>query len=167
MESGNCIAGLGGVAFRIGYRERASAMAHGKTPWHMWLVALVSLLWNAQACFVYWMTMTRDAAYLAPFPPEMIDWLDAVPDWALVAWGLGVFAALAGSVLLLLRSGFAVLAFAASLLGLAGSQFHQWTSDAPDSMTNTGSMVLAAAFWIVAIGLLWYAAAMRRRGVLR
>lgn len=141
-------------------------MAHGKPPWHLWLVALMSLLWNAQGCFVYWMTVTRDAAYLAPFPPEMIDWLDAAPDWAIVAWGLGVFAALGGSLLLLGRSKLAVFAFAASLLGLAGSQFHQWTNDAPESMTNTGSMVLAAAFWAVSIGLLCYARAMRRRGVL-
>ena len=47
----------------------------------------------------------------------MLAWIDAFPIWAQFGWGLGVWGGLAGSVLLLLRSRWAVWAFGLSLLG--------------------------------------------------
>jgi mannose/fructose/N-acetylgalactosamine-specific phosphotransferase system component IID len=111
--------------------------------------------------------VTRDPDYIAQFPPEMIDWLDVAPVWALMAWALGVWGSLAGSLLLLLRSHWAVVAFAASLVGLAGTQAWQLTSDMPESMTTPASTAFGVVIWIVALALLWYSIRKRMRGVLR
>lgn len=138
----------------------------GRAPRSFWVVAVLSLLWNAFGCFDFTMTVTRNPAYLAAFPPDVIDWLDAAPTWTLLPWALGVWGALAGSLLLLLRSRRAVPAFAASLAGLAISQAWQLTSGMPASMLGPVNVAITAVIWIIAIALLWYALRMRRAGVL-
>ena len=89
-----------------------SETIRAKAPTSFWVIAVLSLLWNAFGCFDYVMTASRNPGYLAQFPPEMINFLDSFPYWATAAWALGVWGSLAGSVLLLLRSRYAVHAFA-------------------------------------------------------
>jgi len=138
-----------------------------KTPWHLWIVGLASLGWSTFGAIDFTMTNTRNAAYLAQFPPEMMQIVDTFPIWSIVAWGCGVWGAVVGSVLLLLRSRGAVMAFAISLAGLAVSQYYQATVDMPAAMETHAMKAMTAAIWIVAIFLLWYAWRQRRAGVLR
>ena len=138
-----------------------------KPPRHFWPVAGLSLLWNLFGAYDWLMTNMRNAAYVAQFPPEMMQYVDAMPYWALGAWTLGVWGAVLGSVLLLLRSRFAIHAFAASLAGLALSTVYQASIDMPASMTTGAALCMTVVIWIGAIVLLWYALRMRKRGVLR
>lgn len=128
-----------------------------------WIFAGLSLLWNAFGAYDWLMTNAREAAYVAQFPPETMQFVDGMPYWALGAWALGVWAAVVGSVLLLLRSRFAVHAFAASLVGLAANTAYM----ALGGMLLSGPVGLTLAIWVVAILLLWYAMRMRKKGVLR
>ncbi|MCT2398890.1 hypothetical protein [Novosphingobium mangrovi (ex Huang et al. 2023)] len=146
---------------------QAGMQAAAKASWWFWIIAVLSLLWNAMGCADFTMTVTREPAYIAQFPPEVIDWLDAAPTVSLVVWAMGVWGALAGSLLLLLRSRWAVTAFAVSLAGLAGTLLWQLASDMPASMTTPANVAFSVAIWIVALALLWYAIRMRGRGVLR
>ena len=41
-----------------------------KTPWHLWAVGIISLLWNAFGAFDYVMTKLKNPAYMAAFTPE-------------------------------------------------------------------------------------------------
>ncbi|EJL26504.1 hypothetical protein [Novosphingobium sp. AP12] len=132
-----------------------------------WVVAVLALVWNAFGCLDFSMTVTRNAAWLAPLPPEVIDWLDAAPVWSMFTWALGVWGGLLGALFLLGRSRLAVIAFAGSLLGLAINQIWQLTSQMPASMASPGSHALAVVIWAVALTLLWYAARKRSEGVLR
>ncbi len=143
---------------KAGERTRAS--------WLFWVIAALSLAWNAFGCIDFSMTVTRNAGYMAQFPPEVINWLDSAPAWTLVPWAAGVWGALAGSLLLLLRSGRAVTAFAVSLGGLAVTQLWQSLSDRPASMTTPANTGLTVMIWIVALGVLGYALRQRARGVL-
>jgi hypothetical protein len=137
------------------------------TPAGLWVVALASLLWNGFGAFDFTMTNIRDPGYLAQFPPEVIQMVDAFPLWAMTAWACGVWGALAGSLLLLLRSRYAVHAFALSLAGLAVSTAYQWTLDLPAAMRTPGMIAMNAAIWAGALFLLWYAVRQRKAGVLR
>lgn len=132
-----------------------------------WVVSVLALLWNAFGCLDFSMTITRNAEWLAPLPPEVVDWLDAAPTWTMFTWALGVWGGLLGALFLLARSRLAVIAFAASLLGLAINQAWQLTSDLPVSMSSFGSRALTLVIWAVALALLWYAARKRSEGVLR
>lgn len=138
-----------------------------RTPRHLWIVGVLALVWNAFGCTDFSMTVTRNPEWLAPLSPEMIDWLDAAPSWTIVTWALGVWGGLAGSLLLLLRSRWAVAAFTISLLGLAVNQIYPFVSEVPAMLTSPASIGITLVIWGVALFLLWYAVRLRNAGVLR
>ena len=131
-----------------------------KTQWHLWLVGVLSLLWNAFGCYIYAMTMMRDPALMAQAPPEMRAAIESAPAWANAFWAFGVWGALLGSILLLLRRAWAVPAFIVSLIGLAGTAIWEARASVPMNVPQT------AMIWAVALFLLWYAWTMRKRCVL-
>jgi hypothetical protein len=138
-----------------------------RTPWHLWAVGIISLLWNAMGGVDYTMSHMHNAAYLAQMTPEQIAWFDAFPIWATSCWAFGVWGAIAGSILLLMRSGFAVAAFGVSLIGFIGSHIYQFTSDAPVGLNTGTGTAFAAILAVVAVALLLYARAMKQKGILK
>lgn len=137
-------------------------------PVHLWIVGALALLWNGFGCFDYVMTETRNADYLDMFGAEMRAYLEAFPTWAVGAWAFGVWGGLLGALLLLLRSRFAVAAFALSLVGLALSTVYQYVLTTPPAeMKTTGMLAMNALIWAIAIFLLVYAMRQRKAGVLR
>jgi hypothetical protein len=140
----------------------------GRTPLHLWIVAVLATLWNAFGCFDYLMTQTHNARYLAGFTDPQRVYFDSFPVWMESAWAFGVWGGMLGSLLLLARSRHAVAAFAVSLAGLALSTLYQYVLSAPPPDMRSGAMMaMNLVIWAVAIGLLAYAMRMRRRGVLR
>jgi len=140
-----------------------------RAPTHLWVVGILSLLWNAFGGYDYTMTELRDPTYLGSmgFGPEEIAYLDAFPAWAVAAWAIGVWASVVGSVLLLLRSRHAATAFLVSLAGALASFAYQFASDKPASLASGLPMIMPVVILIL-IGAQWYYA--RRQvaaGVLR
>lgn len=140
-----------------------------KTPWHIWLIGVLSLLWNAGGVIDYLMSQLGVESYMGAMTPEQRAYFDGFPIWAVVFWALGVWGALAGSILLLLRSRFAAAAFGISLIGLlanTGRMFATLGAGALD-LFSRGALVFTAVLIVVALGLWLYARAMAQRGVLR
>ena len=128
-------------------------------PLHFWLAGGLSLIWNAFGAFDYIMTKSGNAQYLAMFTPEQQAFFASFPWVVEVAWAVGVWGAVAGSVLLLLRNRHAVTAFALSLAGLAVSTVWQVLLSGADlaGLYGTGAILMNIAIWAVAIALLFYA----------
>jgi hypothetical protein len=135
--------------------------------WLYWVITVVGLLWNAFGGFDYYMTQSRNADYLANFPPEVIAFVEAMPAWVQAAWAIGVWFSVIGSVLMLIRSRWAVPAFALSLAGLAASNAYQWIVGMPPSMTQPAMLAITGMIWVILIFLLWYTNRARARGILR
>ena len=134
------------------------------TPWHLWVVGGLTLLWNSVGIFSYMMTELGKLGDLG-MTPEQIAWFDSFPAWATAVWALGVWGAFLGSVLLLLRSRWAVTAILVALVGLAGTTIYQnFVTEVPADMRNLG---LDLTIWATTMFMLWYALKMRREGVLR
>jgi len=141
-----------------------------RTPWHLWVVGGLTLLWNAFGGYDYTMTRLRNVEYLGTLgdPNVMLGYIDAMPLYAQVGWGLGVWGSLTGSVLLLLRSSHAVTAFAVSLLGAVLSLGGQYLGPPPPPEMTQGAMKYMPLLIIALVALqLWYAARQRAAGVLR
>lgn len=146
----------------------ATTQGRSRTPAHLWIVGVLSLLWNAVGATDYTMTEMRNAAYLKMMTPAQMAWIDSFPAWAIGAWALGVWGAMVGSLLLLLRSRHAVTAFIVSLVGVFGTTLYQYVIAPPAGEPQSSSgLTMSAAIWAIAIALLVYARAMRARGVLR
>lgn len=141
-----------------------------KTPWHLWLVGVLSLLWNGFGAFDFIQTNTRGEAYMraSGFDQAMIDYFLATPTWMYVPWILGVWGAVIGSVLLLLRRRWAVHAFGLSLLGAVVNLIYGQVIDPPPLSAEMAAMKLMPFVIVgIAVFLAWYAWAMAKRGVLR
>lgn len=142
----------------------------GPTPVHLWIVGGLALLWNAFGSVDYTMSRMHNADYVRSMMPDsdpavMFAYMDAMPGYASIGWGLGIWAGLAGAILLLMRSRYAVHAFIASLVGMALSFGYQLFDTAPPGEANNALIVAM----IVGVGLvlLWYALRQRKAGVLR
>ena len=97
---------------------------------------------------------------------QMIAYIDSFPAWANVCWGMGTIGAVIGSLLLLLRTRYAVWAFGVSLLGLAGTALYQFTTPQPEWTSGGMNTVMTVVIWLIALALFFYAYRMRNRGVL-
>jgi len=140
-----------------------------KTPWHVWVVGVASLLWNAMGALDFTMTQARSEAWLKGFTPEQLAYIHGFPLWSVVAWGAGTLGGFFGSVLLLLRRGLAFHLFAASLVGAVLTSLYSFVlSDGMKIMGGGAGMIAFNATIItISVLLLIYAKAQRRRGVLR
>lgn len=141
------------------------------TPWHLWVVGGVSLLWNAFGGYDFVMSVTKGESYLreSGMTDAMVAYFNAMPTWMYVPWVFGVWGAVAGSILLLMRSRFAVHAFGLSLIGAVVSLIYgQFIDKAPSPPAEMA--VIAYMPWVIAVVaafLAWYAMSMRKKGVLR
>ncbi len=145
-----------------------------RTPWHLWAVGIVSLLWNAFGANDYLQSQLHNREYLGGMSEsigvtadQMIMYIDNFPAWTTGCWALGVWCALIGSVLLLLRSRFAVWAFAISLLGLAGSTVYHIATPQPEWASSGMTTIMNIVIWSVGTFLLIYAISMKNKAVLR
>lgn len=143
------------------------------TPWHLWVVGIVSLAWNAFGANDYVQTQAGNLDYfrqmsasIGTTPEIALAYFAGFPAWAVFFWALGVWGAVAGSVLLLLRKRWAIHAFAIALAGLAGTTSYQVITEAPDWASGGFARVMAIVIWSVTTFLLVYAISMRRKGVL-
>jgi hypothetical protein len=140
-----------------------------KTPWHLWVVGVLSLLWNAMGALDFLMTQTNNETWLKGFPPEQLAYIQGFPLWSVIAWGVGTQGSFIGSVLLLLRRSLAFHLFAASLAGAMLTSLYSFVlSDGLKIMGGGAGMIAFNATIItISVLLLVYARAMRKRGVLR
>jgi hypothetical protein len=141
--------------------------AGARAPRHLWIVGGLSLLWNAFGATDYVLTNIGNEAYLSQFTPEQLAYFTTFPALATAAWAFGVWGALAGSILLLLRSRFAVHAFGVPLAGMAVSFGYQF--GASDVMSVMGDTIVAFTVLIVVVGIALFVYSQRQAagGVLR
>jgi hypothetical protein len=139
-----------------------------KTPWHLWVVAVLALLWNSGGAFDYVMTQTRNASYMSSFTPEQLAYFYGFPKWAIATWALSVWGGVLGSLLLLLRRRLAVLVFAASLAAMLPTFFHNFVlTDGLAVMGGLGGLLFAAVIVIAGVTLWLYARSLAAKDILR
>ncbi|MEI6642410.1 MAG: hypothetical protein WCL10_10260 [Novosphingobium sp.] len=139
--------------------------ARPATPTHLWIVGVLSLLWNLFGCYDYLMSQLSPASYFASMgmSAESSAFMATLPAWLVAFWALGVWGSLVGSLLLLARSRHAVAAFALSLLGLAVSQLSQAFVFNPPEAPPVG---LTLTIWSALVFFLIYARSMAAQRVI-
>jgi hypothetical protein len=138
-----------------------------KTPIHLWIVAGLAVLWNAIGAFDYLMTQTRNEGYMGQFTSEQLEYFYGFPMWVEAAWAIAVWGGLVGAVLLLLRKCLAIPVFVASLVAMVATTIHNYgLSDGMEVVGDTGSLVFTGVIFLISVGLVLYAQAMQKRGVL-
>ena len=126
-----------------------------KTPWHVWVVGIVTLLWNAGGAFDYLMAKMANPPYLAMIPEAdralNTTYLEAMPVWAVSGWALGVWGSVLGSVLILMRSRHAFAAIIVALAGLVVTTAYTFVLAPPSPYTTLSPSGLAFTAGIVGV----------------
>ncbi|HEX8233812.1 MAG TPA: hypothetical protein VF559_10785 [Caulobacteraceae bacterium] len=140
----------------------------GRTPWHLWVVGLLALLWNAYGAYDYLMSNLQGDAYLrsAGMTEPQIAYFNAMPAWMTAVWAIGVWGGVLGSVLLLMRSKWAFHVFAASLAALIVSLIYNFVLSNGREVMGSGALMYVV-ITAGAVFFLWYAWVARQRGLLR
>lgn len=134
-----------------------------KTPWHLWVVGLLALLWNGAGAVTI---IAAQAGMLPDIPADEAAYYANQPLWFVVVTDAALTAALLGALSLLLRSRWAVALFAISLFAIVVTHAYDGAMGTSRMMNNTGTIVVTLCIWVLALAQWWYATAMRKRGVL-
>lgn len=138
-----------------------------RAPAHLWIIGIISLLWNAFGCYDYLMTEMDNQAYLSNFPADALAYMDALPAWTTAFWALGVWGGLAGAILLLMRNRYSVWAYALSLVGaVVGLGYQMSATQMPPSMTEGALSIMPWVIILIAAFQLWYSWTEDKKGVL-
>lgn len=138
-----------------------------KTPIHLWIVGILSLIWNAYGCYIYVMAASKNPAYMETLTPEAVTAYEAMPGFYFALFAIAVWSALIGSILLLLRKSLAVPVFMVSLASMALSYIYAFFIADIDVKMTTAEIVTTVIVVVAAVFLLGYSRAMARAGVLR
>lgn len=143
------------------------AASKGRIPWHLWVVGIFAVLWNAIGAFDYVMTETRNEGYLSSFTPEQLEYFYGFPAWIVAFWAIAVWGGVLGAVLLVLRKSLAVPVFLVSFISMVVTSIYNFgLSDGLKVMGDPFSLVFSGLIFVFALLLFFYARAMKNREVL-
>lgn len=140
----------------------------GRAPLHLWFFGGLTLFWNLVGAADYVLTQTRAAFYLAQFTPEQLAYFASFPAWVQGAWATAVWTSVLGSFLLLLRSRWAVAAFALSFAAMCLTALHNFVLDDVrlHEVAGPEAIWFSLAIFLIAGGQWAYARWLRQIGVI-
>ena len=143
--------------------------APAKTPWHLWLVGVIAVVFNCIGVFDFVMSMSQGAAYMtrAGMTPEQIAHYQEMPSWMMVVWAVGVFGAFLASILLLLRNKLAFPIFVVSLGAFLVSLLYTYVLTKAGDIMGLQMAITSAVIALLLAFFSAYSKSMAARGVLR
>ena len=140
-----------------------------KTPWHIWLIGVIAVLFNSIGVFDFVMSMAQGAKYQASagMTPDQIAHYQQMPSWMTVVWAVGVFGAFLASILLLLRRKLALPVFVLSLAAFLISLLYTYVLTDGGAVMGQQMAITSAVIAGMLVFFGWYSRFMAVRGVLR
>ncbi len=140
-----------------------------KSPWHLWLIGVIAVLFNSIGVFDFVMSMAQGAAYQASvgMTPEQISYSQEMPGWMRIAWAVGVFGAFLASILLLVRSKLAMPSFVLSLAAFLVSLLYTYVLTDGGAIMGQQMALTSAVITGLLVFFSGYSWFMFLRGVLR
>ena len=95
-----------------------------KTPFHLWFVGILAVLWNAVGAYDYTATQYRMESFMSQFTPEQLEYFYGFPAWMDAAWAIAVWGSLLASFGLLMRKAWSASLFGIAVFGLAATSVY-------------------------------------------
>lgn len=140
-----------------------------KTPWHLWGVGVLAVLFNSIGVFDFIMSRLQGAAYMASagMTDAQIAYYQQLPAWMTFVWALGVFTAFAASILLLMRRKSAAPVFALSLVAFLVSLLHTYVLSDGGKVMGDQMAITSGVIAVLLLLFCLYAYWAKRRLILR
>ncbi len=141
-----------------------STQAKGiKTPWHLWVLGGLLLVFNGFAAFDYIATVFRFQPYLAGHPEEVLTYYYQLPVWMYALLGGSILGGFFSALFLLLRRKIAIPLFALAWLCSCGVAVYDYIDPSPLSGGVMSFVIILAITLLILVYMIW----LSRRGVLR
>jgi len=140
-----------------------------KTPWHLWLVGGIAILFNSIGAFDHVMSMAQGRGHYmasAGMTAAQIAHYEEMPVWMTAVWTIGVWSAMLASVLLLLRRKLALPVFALSLAAFLLSLVYSYVLTDGGAILGRPMAITSAVITAMLLFFLWYSWREAKRGVL-
>lgn len=144
------------------------------TPWHLWLVGILALVFTSFGAYDYYMSQTGDRAYIEATVGGMgmdvdtaVAYFSGFPLWLDFVWAIGVWGGVAGALLLILRTRAAYPVLVVSLVALVISNIYGFVEPMPGVTDPAPTYIAIAVVFGIMLALTLYARSMAARGVLR
>jgi hypothetical protein len=135
-----------------------------KAPWHLWVVAIVALLWNSAGAYTIVMAQ---AGRLYDLEPGEAAYYAAQPIWFVIVTDIALAAAIAGALALLSRKSMAVWLFALSLSAIFVTNGYELAVATSRAFVSRAALIVTVIIVLIAVFELAYARSMKRRAILR
>lgn len=138
--------------------------ARGKAPWHLWVVSGAALLWYLSGA------VTIQLAQLGRLPgidADEIAYYAGKPTWLVITTVIGTYGSVLGAILLLMKRSASVAVFALALAAIVLANAVEFANGTSRVYANSGAAIATAVIGAIAVFMVWYSQAMRRRGLLR
>jgi hypothetical protein len=133
-------------------------------PWHLWVVAILTLLWNGSGAVTI---MLAQAGRLTGLSADEAAYYASQPAWFVISTDIATLAPVAAGIALLVRSQLAVWLFALSLVLILVNNAYDLAGGTSRALANQGALIVTCIIVVIAILQLVYSSAMKKRGVLR
>jgi hypothetical protein len=136
-------------------------------PTWFWIAGVLGLAWNAFGVvqFIGSLSATTESLMAAGLDAEQAAVMLGYPLWMTIAFAIGVFGGLVGSLLLLVRKRVALPVFAVSLIGYLVLYVGDVT-EGVFAAIGTSQVVILSLVVAIAVALLWMTHYFNRNGAL-
>jgi hypothetical protein len=111
--------------------------------------------------------LLAQAGRLTGISAEEAAYYAAQPFWLVFSTNIATLAPVAAGIALLVRSQVAVWLFAISLALIVANNAYELAAGTSRTLANQGALIVTCIIAVIAILQLFYASAMKKRGVLR
>ena len=125
-----------------------------KAPWHLWVVAVVGLLWNAAGAYTI---MMAQAGKLYDLEPGEAAYYAAQPIWFVVITDIALVAAVGDALALLFRKRISVWMFALSLSAIVVTKGYERAAGTSRPFETRAALMVTVVILLIAIFELAYA----------
>lgn len=132
-----------------------------------WAIAIFATLWNLLGVLAYLGQAFMSDEDLAALPPEQQDLYTNVPVWATAAFAVAVWFGFLGSILLLLKKGFAKTLFLISFIGILVQMYYNLFISKSIEVYGPGGYIMPVMVLVIGIFLVWYSKDAKNKGYLR
>jgi len=129
-----------------------------------WSISGIALIWNLMGLIAYWGAVTLSSSDLAQMSEaERMIYQDP-PMWVTSAFAIAVVTGMLGSLALLLRKRWATPLFVVSLIGVIVQRIHIFFMTNFVEVMDAERLLLPVLVFVIAVFLVWFAAASGRKG---
>ena len=143
--------------------EQAAAPDPTNTPWHLWTVGILTLLWDGSGALTIWLAQ---AGKLPDIKPDEAEYYAAQALWFQLLTDFTLVTAISAAIVLMMKKKAAVGLFGASLVSAIITNLYDVAMGTSRVFFSTGAFVVTIIILVLAMLQLWYANEMTRRGLL-